>query len=196
MAVEDLGFDGVFLNVEQIWNGDEDFLALLRTVRAALDEETPIAVAIPPDWSPLEVDIPVPPNIVPGTVWDKEYKQRVALLTNQMAVMAYNSGLNSAEDFDRDDYIEWMAYQVEVFAEAVGELETETQLVIGIPSYGPELPAHDPLVENVASALEGVRLGISRIGERAQYVQGVAIYASWETDENEWAQFKSGWVDQ
>ena len=42
-----------------------------------------IAVAISPDWSPIGANIPVPARIVPGTVWDKNYKQSVALLADQ-----------------------------------------------------------------------------------------------------------------
>ena len=74
-VVSDFGFDGVFLNVEPVWNGDENFLSLVRGVRAAVGIDTLVSVAAPPDWSPANADIPVPPLIVPGTEWDDTYKR-------------------------------------------------------------------------------------------------------------------------
>ena len=187
-VVGELGYDGVFLNIEPVWDGDEAFLSLLRKVRSSVGENIPISVAVPPDWSPEDADIPVPPLIVPGTVWSREYKQSVALLTNQMAIMAYNSGLSAV-----DDYVEWMAYQVETFAEAVSELGEGTNVIIGIPTYDAEPPGHDPAVENVVSALQGYSLGLAQAGDAAAFVQGIAVYADWETDETEWEQF-GAWV--
>lgn len=188
-VVNDLGFDGVFLNVEQVWTGDENFLALLRKVRASVGESRPISVAVPPDWSPLGAGIPVPPLIVPGTIWETGYKQSVALLTDEMAVMAYNSGLS-----DPADYTVWTAYQVKAFAEAIDELGEGTALVIGIPTYDAEPPGHDPEVENVESAVAGVIEGLQQAGAAARHVRGVAIYADWTTDDTEWRQFQSNWV--
>jgi hypothetical protein len=189
-VVTDFGFDGVFLNVEPVWNDDAaDFLELLRKVRLAVGDSHPISVAVPPDWSPTDVQIPVPPQIIPGTVWEKEFKQRVALLTDQIVVMAYNGGLSQP-----DDYAEWVAYQVKAYAEALSDPETGTQLVIGIPTYDAQLPAHDPSIENVTSAIKGIHDGLSQAGDAAAVVEGVAIYAEWETDDSEWAQFKSEWL--
>lgn len=189
-VVGELGFDGVFIDVEQVGNGDADFLGVLRQVRATIGPDVPLAVAVPPDWSPLVPGIPTPPLIEPGTEWSKEYKQSVAILADQMVVTAYNSSLQSATD-----YSEWMAYQVEAFASAVGELDTGTQLMIGVPTYEAEPPGHDPAVENIPSALEGVKLGLEEAGDFARFVRGVAIYAEWETDETEWEQFRSAWVN-
>lgn len=193
-VITEFGFDGVFLNAEPVWNGDEGFLDMLRTVRLKIGETAQIAVAIPPDWSPVGVDIPVPPLIVPGTIWDLEYKQRVALLTDQMAIMAYNSGLTSDAGFTAADYELWMAYQVKTYAEAVNQLQSGTVVFIGIPTYPAELPAHDPLVENVGSAIRGIRAGLQEAGGAAASVRGIAIYAEWTTDDTEWAQFKTLWA--
>jgi hypothetical protein len=190
-VVTEFGFEGVFLNIEPVTNGDQHFLDLLSKVRAALPQGTPVAVAIPPDWSPIGANIPVPPRIVPGTAWDKSYKQSVALLADQMAIMAYNSGLTSAAD-----YSTWVAYQVQTFAQAIAELKTDTQIIIGIPTYPAEPPGHDTTVENIDSAVAGVSLGLQQAGDAASVVSGVAIYAEWTTDDTQWADFKSAWVDK
>jgi hypothetical protein len=92
-VVGEFGFDGVHLNIEPVWNDNAaDFLELLRKVRAAVGDDSPISVAVPPDWSPTDAEIPVPPLITPGTFWDKQFKQRVALLADQIVLMAYNGG--------------------------------------------------------------------------------------------------------
>ncbi len=185
-VVNDFGFDGVFLNVEPVWSGDENFLSLLRKVRAAVGIDTLISVATPPDWSPLNPTIPVPPLIEPGTVWDDTFKQSVALLSDELAVMAYNSGLSNP-----DDYKQWVAYQVETFATAIEPLGEGTHIMVGVPTYDAEPPGHDPLVENIASAHAGFKLGLENAGTAADFVRGLAIYAGWTTDEQEWAAFKT-----
>jgi hypothetical protein len=191
-VIEELGFDGVFLNVEPVWNrNSEDFIKLLSRVRLELGTDVPVSVAIPPDWTPLGVSIPQPLLVTPGTEWDRLFKQRVALLTDELAIMAYNSGLKSPPE-----YIDWMAYQVSAYAQAVDELDVDTRVVIGIPTYDNELPGHDVNVENVISALNGIRLGLSQSGEAARVVSGVAIYAEWTTSEVEWLQFKQGWANE
>lgn len=190
-VINEFGFDGVFLNVEPVWNEDENFLALLRAVRARLGSDVTISAAIPPDWSPVGVDIPVPPLIVPGTVWSEAYKQSVALLIDELAVMAYNSGLS-----DPGDYTRWMAYQVEAFGRAVAEMGIGTEIVIGIPTYDAEPPGHDPLVENVASASAGVIAGLEALGDEAFPVRGTALYAGWTTDDVEWLEYLRSWVQR
>ncbi len=189
--VTDFGFDGVFINAEPVWDGDQNFLALLRAVRASVGIDVPISAAIPPDWSPSNSSIPLPPLIAPGTEWKKEYKQSVALLVDHMAVMAYNSGLSTPAD-----YSQWVAYQVKTYAQAIAELDTKTDLIIGIPTYDAAPPGHDPTVENVNSAIEGVKLGMQQAGDAARYVAGVAIYGWWTTDSTEWADFQKLWVNR
>lgn len=184
-VIRELGFDGVFLNIEPVWDGDRHFVELLRKVRLRLGDSVPVSVAVPPDWSPLDADIPVPELILPGTVWSRSYKQNVALLSDQMAVMGYNSGLSVASDYEQ-----WMAYQVQTFAEAISALGEGTMLLIGIPTYDAEPPGHDPEVENVVTALNGLRAGLEAAGPAADWVQGAAIYADWETDAAEWEQFQ------
>lgn len=185
-VVNDFGFDGVFLNVEPVWDGDENFLSLLRKVRAAVGIDTLISVATPPDWSPLNPTIPVPPLIEPGTEWSETYKQSVALLSDELAVMAYLSGLSSP-----DDYSQWVAYQVVTFARAIAPLGEGTHIMIGVPTFDAEPPGHDPLVENIASAHAGFVRGLEEAGAAAEFVRGMAIYAGWTTDAQEWAAFRT-----
>ncbi len=185
----EFGFDGVMLNVVPVLNGDEDYLTLLRKVRASVGDDSLLSVAVPPDWSPLNAGIPVPPQIEPGTIWGEEYKQRVALIANQMVISAYNSGLGSA-----DDYSSWMAYQVQIYARAIADLNTTTELLIGVPAYAAQLPIHDPAVENVQSAIDGIQTGLAAAGDASTYVRGLALYNEWEKSADDWSQFKALWL--
>lgn len=187
----ELGFDGVFLNIVPVSDGDEGFLGLLRKVRQSIGDTTPLAVAVPPDWTPDDPGVPQPPLIAPGTVWDTAYKQRVALIADQMVITAYNSGLTSALD-----YTTWVAYQVRTFAQSLAELETNTSLLIGVPSYDTSSDDHDPTVENILTAATGIRDGLAQAGAAASYVRGAAIYAEWDTDDDDWRQFKNTWINR
>ena len=53
-VTNEFGFDGVFLNVEPVWNDDGNFLALLRKVRAAVGDDVLISAAIPPTNAPIQ----------------------------------------------------------------------------------------------------------------------------------------------
>lgn len=191
-VVNSLGFDGVMLNVEPVWNGDEFFIALIRQVRQTIGDSPLLAVAVPPDWTPTDAEIPTPSVIAPGTAWDDRYKQRIAILQiDQMVVHTYNSYLTRS-----DEYADWMAYQVEAFSEAVAALETDVELVFGIPTYADVLPAHDTRVENVQSAVIGIQRGVVQAGTAATAIRGLAIYAEWDTDEPEWELFQELWLTE
>jgi len=187
--VDDFAFDGLFLNIVPVLDGDEDFLSLLRRVRATLGEGAFLSVAVPPDWTPPDNTVPQPPQIAPDTYWQPDYKKRVALLADQMVITAYNSGLDSSSD-----YAAWVAYQVQTFAGVAAEMDDAAQIIIGIPAYDAETPEHRPDVENIASAVEGVRRGLLAAGDAAAFVRGLAIYAEWDADETDWMQFRDSWL--
>jgi hypothetical protein len=186
--VGEFEFDGVLLNVVPIASGDDSYLSLLRKVRSTIGDSATLAVAVPPDWTPQDTDIPTPSQIAPGTVWADDYKQRVALLADQLFVAGYNAGFNTA-----DEYSAWVAYQVETYAKAIADLDTTTQLLIGVPTYDLIPPDHDPDIENPTSAINGIRSGLSNAGAAASFVTGIGIYAEWETSPEEWNEITSLW---
>lgn len=206
VLVSTYGFDGIYLNVEPVFDGDEGFLDLLRTVRRTLDdlneargidERIPIAVAVPPDWRPSDPSIPYGSGFTRVFEWSLQYKQSVALLSDEVLIMAYNSGIDRADDFSV-----WVAYQTQAYAQAVAELGIETDVLVGVATYPLEPnfredlpPAHDPDVENIATAIDGVRSGLVQAGEAAEVIRGLTIYAEWTTDESEWAMFYNGWIN-
>jgi hypothetical protein len=191
MAVSEYGFDGVFINADPLSIDDQNFLALLRRVRLSIGDASVLAAAIPPDWRPGDTSVPASAEIAPATEWSVEYKQSVALLLDEIVIMAFNSRITSAADYSR-----WMAHQVSSYAQAIAGLgeDIQTRVLIGIPTHDADGQGHDPQVENITSAADGIRTGTAAAGDAASYVQGVAIYAEWTADDAEWAQFNSLWL--
>ncbi len=188
-------FDGVMLNVVPVFDNDENYLALLRKVHSIIGQDASLAVAVPPDWTPTDANIPLPPRIEPGTVWAEAFKQRVALIADQIVVTAYNSGLSSGSD-----YSAWMAYQVKTFSQALAGLQTEggipasTELLIGVPAYDAQPLTHDIASENIPSAIAGIRTGFSESTDAAKFVNGIAIYFESQMDDADWSQIKNLWA--
>lgn len=182
-------FDGVFLDVDTIANGDDNYLAILRRMRATLPEDAQIAVALPPDWTPPDPSVPRPALIEEGTALTEAYKQRIALLADQIVVRAFNSYLESSQA-----YSQWMAYQVQSYVQAVDALATGTDVLIGLPTYDDNPPAHMPNVETITTAVEGIRAGLAASGDARRAFRGVAVYAEWETDEDEWQVYREVWL--
>ncbi|MCU0481004.1 MAG: hypothetical protein MUE54_07305 [Anaerolineae bacterium] len=190
-VVDNLGFDGVMLVVEPVvGNNNTDFLDLVRRVRSAIGEDVLLALAVPPDWSPEDADIPKPFELPTGTAWDTDYKKRVALLrADQLVVLAYNSYLKTASDYQN-----WMAYQVQTYATVIQELGIDTQILVGLPAYQTALPAHDARVENIETGANGVKMGLARAGDAASVISGVALYALWDMTDIEWELYKQHWL--
>lgn len=189
-------FDGVMLNVVPVFNNDENYLSMVRKVKSSIGERADLALAVPPDWTPTDVSIPKPPRIEPGTVWEEAYKQRVALIADQLVVTAYNSGIAS-----NTDYSAWMAYQVNSFTKALEGLQTSggipasTELLIGVPAYAAQPATHDTAVENIASAVAGIRTGLSENQTASKYVKGIAIYFESQMTDDDWNQIKQLWAN-
>jgi len=144
---------------------------------------------VPPDWNTGIEGIPVSPLTTTEAMWSQEYKQRVALLADEIVVMAYNSGLSSPLD-----YQVWMAFQVAQFTSAIVPLGVDTRLIIGIPTYDAEPPGHDPAVESLPAAITGVRNGMTQVEGASDLVQGVGLYAYWSTEPPEWAAYRELWL--
>ena len=185
-VVQTLRFDGVMLNIEPVWNGDVNFLDVIRQTRQAIGDDALLAISVPPDWTPEAEGVPVPEVIAPGTVWSTEYKQRISLApVDQIVVRSYNTYLTTSAD-----YTAWLAYQVQTYAETVAPLGSGVQILIGVPTYADNPPAHRTDVENVMSAMSGFERGLAAAGESAGVVRGVAVYANWDITDEDWSRLR------
>ncbi|MCZ7542839.1 MAG: glycosyl hydrolase family 18 protein [Anaerolineae bacterium] len=187
-TVEQFDFDGVHVNVESVLDGNDDLPLLLEQVRDEIGPDVLLSIAVPPDWNPGLPEVPAGEAADVGAVWSTEYKQRVGALVDQVALMAYNSGLDTAADYET-----WVAYQVEQYSTALAGLDNSVELIVGVPTYA-EDPGHDELAESLRAALDGVRDGLQRAGPASSVVGGIGLYAFWDTDAVEWALYRELWL--
>lgn len=175
-VVEELGFDGIHLNAEPIADGSTAFITTLQAIRSRLPSGAILSLAAQA-LHPIE---PVLVEQYPKTDyrWSADYLKEVAANSDQIAIMAYDSGL-----FLPRDYRLWMAYQVKTSAESLSGLNTE--LFIGVPASEEWTLSHNITTEYLTNALYGVQLGISQT-EEYETITGIAIYPYWEVDSSEW----------
>lgn len=193
LMVNEMGFDGVLLDVKPIFEENEDLLTMMRSVRADIGLDTPMLVVVPADLTPTNTGLILPAQIAPGTEWSAEFKQRVALQADQIVITAYNSYHTSPVD-----YIEWVSYQVESFAAAMTEINTGATILVSVPAYEENLPAHDGTIESMAGALDGVRRGVNRLELETEMplFAGVAIFADHPLTASEWSIFSDKWGNE
>lgn len=198
-AVNTLDFDGVFIDVKPLFDGNEDYLTMLRTIRGSIGLTTPMVVSVPPDLTPVDVDFETASMIAPGTVLDSQYKQRIALQADQLVVTAYNSYID-----DPVNYIQWVGYQVESYRSALSEIEVNTPFLISIPNYTGSPPAHVASVETMAAALDGI-WRVATQQERPQgdgeeengdptLLRGVAIFSDRDLTPQDWGIYREKWL--
>jgi hypothetical protein len=189
-VVGELGFDGVHVQVRSVRNNSEDFILLLRELDAALPPQGILSVAVPPDRTPADPSVPNSDLPDDDLTWSQEFKRRVALNVNEIALMAHASGLNGADEYER-----WIAYQVESYARIINELELDVDYIIALPTY-PEEVGHNPAAENPVTAIRGILEGIEQSDDAGEQVAGVGLYPWDETDSFELEDYWQRWVQR
>lgn len=169
-AVVELGFDGVHLQVRSALDNSEEMITLLRDLRAAIGPRAVLSVAVPPDRIPADPDVPVGISPANELTWTQEYKRRVLLNTNEVVLMAHASGLTTELDYER-----WLGYQIQIYADLLNELQLEVNYIVALPAYAAEF-AHDPAVENVTTALNGIQQAEQRSPQVENKLTGTGIY--------------------
>jgi len=169
--ITESGFDGIHLNAELIPDSDVSFLQTLLAIR----EQIPATAILSTTTHAIRPSQPVAGLPYPHVAhhWTIDYLQEVATLTDQVAIMAYDSAL----PFPRA-YREWMRYQVEESARALSGIETE--LIIGLPVSEEWTWSHPTQSETLANAIYGFNQGYST------RIDGIALYPYWEITGDEW----------
>ncbi len=67
-------------------------------------------------------------------------------------------------------------------------------LTPGVPSYEDQRWTFNPKAANVGSALRGIQKGIDGLDRSELRDFGVAIYAEWTTDDEEWEMYRREWL--
>lgn len=169
-AITELGFDGVHLQVRSIPDNSEEFITLLRNLRTAIGPQSVLSVAVPPDRIPADPDVPQGISPANELTWTQEYKRRVVLNVDEIVLMAHASGLTTEPEYEH-----WLGYQVQTYADLLDELDVDVTYIVALPTYAAEF-AHDPLVENLDTALEGVEEGKRRSAQVKNKLSGTGIY--------------------
>lgn len=173
--ISDASSDGVHLDVEHVNDGDLGFLLLLQDVRQAIGSDVVLSVAAN-NWLPVGLnDFPV----IDGYKWTGAYYQEVASHVDQIVVMSYDSIMPSAFL-----YRLWLAEQVKGISRSLARSNVE--LLMGLTVSREKTLTHRPAAENMLSGLRGICAARNEIFPEAHSVDGIAIYAEWEADEDDW----------
>lgn len=181
------GFDGVHLDLEPNYSGDDGFLDILdrvRTVTTAHGAKLSVATH--------QID-PLPGLHTVGHVfgnpkwWSQKYFGAVARRVDQVAVMAYDSSMPLESLFG--------GYLAQQTALALEVTPPTTDLIMGLPGYHTGTPTHHPSAETVRAAVRGARLGLARHG-RDRETFGMALYVDFAATPGDWAAYRSGWGEE
>ena len=185
--ISETGFDGIHYDIEPIAHEDTAFLTLLEETRTELGDSAFISVATD-EWQPsllsdlageiLYQDI--------KSYWETDYFKSTAETADQIVIMTYDTSLGETEHY------EWLVEQQIIYLTQI-LVDSDAQLLIGIPTYEDDKESFDPEVENMETGLKGVVQGLNNKRTNVSVFTGVAIYADWETDESEWGIYENLW---
>ena len=170
------GFDGVQIDYEICADGDGSFLRLLDEVRRAMPRGKMLSVATPM-WLPRAFG---------QWGWSEKYFAQVGARCDQIAIMCYDSGLWMPRSYA------WLVRQQAIRVSRAIE-KTNCRMLIGVPTYEDGGLSHHAHAESLRVALQAVRQGLSNPGARPRVFDGVALFADYTTDEDEWKTYRALW---
>jgi hypothetical protein len=113
----------------------------------------------------------------------RPYGAAPARRVDQVAIMTYDSYAPTEALAGR-----CFAWQTERVPSLVGDRVT---VFMGVPADR----SPTPRVENLPTALRGVRQGVERLRRRPRRPFDVAVYAEWTTNYHDWDTVRQGWCD-
>ncbi|MEV7007868.1 hypothetical protein [Streptosporangium sp. NPDC051022] len=182
-AVMAVGFDGVHYDFEPVGNDDADFLDLLTRTRPIVGGGL-LSVSTP-QIEPFPLTRPALRMVIGhDKYWSPAYFQAVTGLTDQVAIMTYDSYLPSE-----------LLYGGHVVRQAALALELvpeEKTVLIGAPAYHDHGVSWSDGAESVATAAQGARLALTSHGTRRERF-GLALYVDFAATEEDWAEYDRAW---
>jgi len=184
--------EGIHFDIEPVWDEDKDFILLLKEASERFGSDKKISVALA-EFIPNSV-IWFTENIAEFENYNTEMNYlNVAKYADQIVVMVYDTGIDSRFLYKWlvKEQVVWLT---SLFEDEYGEMEgAAPELLIGLPAYDEEKDGFDPFVENVGTGMAGLISGLNDIRSEDQYFTGVALYARWEMDPEEWRIYKALW---
>ncbi len=177
----DEGFDGIHVNIEPVNDGNDDFLALLRALRTAVGHDRILSLsAIRPApyraarGAQLRVEHRLLPASGPGGRSDRGHGLRHR---------APHPGL----------YRRYVAYAAEAGTAAILQAGSRARLLLGVPTYDETGLMHRCTAwRRPENAILGIVAGLRGLGGGGTF-EGVALYAEWTTDADEWSVYEKLW---
>jgi hypothetical protein len=122
--------------------------------------------------------------------WSTPYFAEVSRHCDQIAVMGYDSACLFPWS-----YVDLVSEQCTLIAPAIAQANPNCHLLIGVPTYQRgDIPMHD-FIETLKLALIGVRNGAAKLRPDAKKIfEGVAIFAEYTTDADEWHTYQRLWL--
>jgi hypothetical protein len=190
-AVQDWDYDGIHLQGFGVVDESPGFIALIRSLDEVLDDNHTLSITVPPDHQPTDPEVPSSSaNRSPS--WSLSYKERLAFIVDEMVIMAHASGLDSREDYEK-----WLAYQVETYARIIELNDFDTDLIAVLPAYIENAQGlHDPNIENISSALDGILQALDDSSSARNHISGVGIYRYEDVSNEDWDRFSDKWLDR
>jgi hypothetical protein len=173
-AVLQQGFQGIHYDFEPVRSGSKGYLAVLDETRALGTTLSVAAAQIDPLWYLHATPI--------DKWWSQDYFRQVAERVNQVAVMSYDTAL-PLESL----YGGYVAKQTKLALEVT---PPATDLLMGLPAYWENNPAHWGNAETVSAAVRGARLGL---GDSPRQNFGLALYVDFAATDEHWAAYRDGW---
>lgn len=189
LMVSQLGFDGVLLDVKPLFSDNDDVIRLIGRVQSAVGLHIPVAVAVTGDLTPPELRAQDIGSVAPGTMWSRSFKKKVMAAADEVVLLMYQSYRQKPLD-----YLNWVAYHVETY---IKEMEDETDVLVSIPDYSGSSSAHNPSIETMSRALDGVSRGLRRLDEdKRPLLTGIAIYSDEQLSQSDWDVFRESWLER
>lgn len=173
-ALVELGADGIHINIEPMPETTPGYLELLAELRQALGPQKKVSVAAYPPPTPLHPYADVH--------WSTDFLRQVCGIADDIAIMAYDTALDRPEA-----YTALVAHWTQEIANTPGGCDWR----IGVPDYDDDKPWHRPQAETLSAALDGVIQ--AEMDGPFPGLKGLAIYSSWTTSPQEWAEFDLRW---
>lgn len=75
-------------------------------------------------------------------------------------------------------------------------IDKGTFLFMGIPTYEDKRWTFHQYAENIKTAIKGIQNGLIRVENSMKGKFGIALYAAWTTDNDEWLYFRTHWLNE
>lgn len=175
-----LGADGIQLNVEPMPSDSPGYLDLLKEVKAAIGEDKVLSVAAYPPTTAL--------HPFPDVHWTLDFTRAVCMAADELAVMTYDTALQTPALYEG-----LMAQWTRELRDTLPPPEEGgCEWSVGLPAYEDDEPWHNPEAETIGAAIDGALRGLADAPVPESF-RGVAVYASWTTDAEEWDIYQQAW---